>query len=120
MTGRVAEAERRDIEALYEAFNRRDVDAFLERVDSQVKWANGMEGGYVEGRDAVRDYWIRQFETIEPRVEPEEIRGDEDGRIMVNVHQVVHSSSGQLLADETVVHRFTFRDRQIVRFDIVI
>ena len=24
-----------------------------------VKWANGLEGGFVYGRNAVREYWTR-------------------------------------------------------------
>ena len=114
----VPEAERRDIEMLYDAFNRRDIDAVLGRLDPRVLWANGLEGGHVEGRDGVREYWTRQFEMIHSHVEPEEIGRDKDGRVVVQVHQVVRSPSGDLLADETVTHLFTFHGGQIVRFDI--
>ena len=26
-----------------------------------VAWANGMDGGHVHGREAVREYWTRQW-----------------------------------------------------------
>ncbi|MBV9490684.1 MAG: nuclear transport factor 2 family protein, partial [Verrucomicrobia bacterium] len=33
----------------YEAFNRRDVDAVLAVMQPDVEWANGLEGGTVQG-----------------------------------------------------------------------
>src|SRR5258705_9031085 len=42
---------------VYAAFNARDVDRVLAAMHPDVDWPNGMEGGYVHGRDAVRDYW---------------------------------------------------------------
>ena len=53
----------------YEAFNARDVDAVLALMHPDVDWPNGMEGGRVLGRAAVREYWTRQFEMIDSRVE---------------------------------------------------
>ena len=35
-----------------------------------VDWANGWEGGRVVGRDAVRDYWQRQWAAIDSTAEP--------------------------------------------------
>jgi hypothetical protein len=106
----VSEAQREDIEQLYAAFNRRDIDALIARLAADVHWANGMEGGYVDGTQAVREYWTRQFETIQSRVEPERMRGLDGGRVVVDVHQVVHTTSGELLADQRVAHVFTFGD----------
>jgi ketosteroid isomerase-like protein len=114
----VSEDRRQDIERLYAEFNRRDIEAVLARMTDDVHWANGMEGGYVDGRDAVREYWLRQFEVIDGRVEPERIVGRDQDRVAVHVHQVVHSPSGELLADEHVTHVFTFQGGQIARFDI--
>jgi len=114
----VTEAERQEIVQLYAAFNRRNIGAVLDRLAEQVSWANGMEGGQVEGRSAVRDYWTRQFAMIDPRVEPEEIRRTRDGRVLVSVHQMVRSLDGELLADERVEHLYTFDDGRITRFEI--
>jgi hypothetical protein len=30
-----------------------------------------MDGGYVHGREAVREYWTRQWTMVSPHVEPE-------------------------------------------------
>src|SRR5437762_10165350 len=54
----------------YAAFNARDIDAALGTMHPDVVWPNGMEGGYVHGHDAVRAYWTRQWDVIDPHVEP--------------------------------------------------
>lgn len=114
----VSAEQRREIEDIYAAFNRRDIDAVLERVVEDVVWANGLEGGYVHGRDGVREYWLRQFEQISPSVEPTALEAEPDGRIQVTVRQVVRSLDGAVLDDAEVAHFFTFAGSRIVRFDI--
>jgi ketosteroid isomerase-like protein len=108
------------IRRLYANFNTRSIEAVLDSLAADVMWANGMEGGHVHGRDAVRTYWTRQFGQIRSSVTPREIELTDDRRIRVEVHQVVHSADGtQLLADTTVHHLFTFDDEgMIARFDI--
>ncbi len=54
----------------YDAFNARDVDAAVAAMHPDVDWPNGMEGGRVHGHRGVRDYWTRQWRSIDPRVEP--------------------------------------------------
>jgi cation diffusion facilitator family transporter len=104
---------------LYAAFNARDIDAVLERLAPDVDWPNGMEGGRVQGRDAVRDYWTRQFTLIDARVDPVDITEHEDGRVAVDVHQVVHSPEGELLSDGHVTHTYVFGDDGLItRMDI--
>jgi ketosteroid isomerase-like protein len=115
----VPQQQQEEIRRLYDAFNGRDLDAVLERLADDVVWANGWEGGYVEGRPAVREYWRRQFAVVEPRVEPEEITRTDEGQIAVAVHQVVRSvDEGALLADQRVTHLYTFQAGKITRFDI--
>jgi nuclear transport factor 2 (NTF2) superfamily protein len=93
---------------LYEAFNRRDVDAVLAALAPDVVWPNGWEGGTVKGHDQVREYWIRQWAQIEPTVVPIGFFPEIDGRTAVNVHQVVRDHTGSLVADEKVTHIFSF------------
>jgi len=107
-----------DIKRLYAAFNAREIEDVLARLTGDVRWANGMEGGHVVGRDAVREYWLRQFETIQSRVEPLGISEAAEGRLAVRVRHVVRDPDEQLLADQEVRHRFGFRDGLIERFDI--
>jgi organic hydroperoxide reductase OsmC/OhrA len=115
-------AVRREDEQLlrraYAAFNARDVDAALELMRPDVDWPNGMEGGRVAGRDAVRAYWTRQFGLIDSRVEPERFEARDDGRVAVDVHQVVRSLEGDVVSDGRVVHVYAIEDGLVTRMDI--
>jgi ketosteroid isomerase-like protein len=104
--------------AAYQAFNARDIDATLAMMRPDVDWPNGMEGGRVNGRDNVRQYWTRQWGILDPHVEPVSIEEDEAGRSVVRVHQVVHDRAGNLLVDQFVEHVYTIRDGLIERMDI--
>ena len=106
------------VRALYAAFNARAIDAALAAMTADVDWPNGWEGGRIAGREAVRDYWLRQWLEIDGRVEPVEITRGEDGRWTVLVHQVVRSPDGVVLADEHVHHVYAFRDELVERMDI--
>ena len=104
---------------LYEAFNRRDIDEVIAALAPDVDWPNAWEGGRVVGHDAVRAYWERQFSQIDGRVYPVGFSVGEDGRISVQVHQVVRGLDGSLIADRTVTHVYTFRDTLVERMDVV-
>jgi len=111
-------SEREILSAAYRDFNARNIDAVISSMHPQVEWANGMEGGHVHGRDAVRDYWTRQFTTLNPHVDPISIDPDESKNWVVTVHQVVHDLKGNLLLDATVYHTYQFREGLIARMDI--
>ena len=110
--------ERELLEGAYADFNARRLDAVLARMTPDVVWPNGMEGGYVYGHEGVRKYWTRQWEAIDPHVDPMEITPDERDRWVVKVHQVVHDHEGKLLLDQIVHHAYQFRDSLIARMDI--
>ena len=105
---------------LYAAFNRRDLETVLEAMHPDVDWPNAWEGGRVHGRDAVRGYWERQFEEISSRVDPVGFSEEVGGEIVVDVHQVVHDpSSGELLSDSRVRHRYRLEDGRVARMDVL-
>jgi len=103
---------------LYERFNARDMETVLAAMREDVTWANGMEGGYVHGREGVREYWTRQWAMVDPSVQPVGFSTGPEGEVVVDVHQVVHDLEGKLLVDQAVVHIFRFEDGLIQRFDI--
>jgi len=113
------------IKRIYHSFNARDIDAVLSVLADDVAWANGMEGGHVHGREAVRDYWTRQWAIVSPHVEPVAFEQTEDGVLAVEVIQSVFDLDGQPLEgqshglkDKTVMHIFRMQDDKILRFDI--
>jgi len=102
------------LQRVYTAFNRREIETVLAAMEADVDWPNGMEGGRVLGHGAVREYWRRQFEVLDPKVEPKKFIRDADGRIVVEVHQVVHDKSGKLVVDQMVRHVYEIR-RGLIR-----
>jgi len=106
------------LQTIYDAFNRREVEIVLGLMTENVKWANGMEGGFVHGRDNVRAYWRRQFETISPQLEILKHETGADGRAVVTVHQIVKDLNGNLLDEKTVKHIFAFENGLIKTFEI--
>jgi ketosteroid isomerase-like protein len=103
---------------IYAAFNRREFETVLAAMHSDVDWPNGMEGGRVVGKAAVREYWKRQFERFDSRVEAQSFTVETDGRIAVEVHQVVHDTAGKLVMDRMVQHVYEIRDGLIRRMEI--
>jgi len=103
---------------VYQAFNRRDFESVLNLMHADVDWPNALEGTRVHGRDGVREYWKRQFETLESTVEPQRFTSEPDGRIAIEVHQVVRDKSGKLVVDQMVEHVYTIRDGLITSMEI--
>jgi ketosteroid isomerase-like protein len=113
------------IRRIYGCFNAREIDGVLAVLADDVAWANGMDGGHVHGRQAVRDYWTRQWAVASPHVEPVAFQKTKDGAVAVEVIQTVHDLNGQPLKeqnhglkDKTVVHVFHMKGDKITRFDI--
>jgi hypothetical protein len=111
-------AEHDLIRRSYAAFNARDLDAAVQGLHPDVDWPNAIDGGRVRGHEEVREYWKRQFETIDPHVEPQAFSEDEQGRIVVDVHQVVGDLAGDVIADQQVQHVYTVSAGLITRMDI--
>lgn len=107
------------IRQAYQAFNARNIEAVLAVLSPEVVWANGMEGGYVHGHAALREYWTRQWQMINPHVEPLSLAHEASDQVRVVVHQVVRDMAGTILADENVVHAYRIDNGLVQRMDIV-
>lgn len=118
MAPKNASAEVDLLRRIYEAFNRREFEAVLDVMRPDVDWPNAAEGTRVHGPDAVRQYWKRQFETLDSTVEPQAFTSEPDGRIAVEVHQVVREKSGKIVADRMVEHVYALRDGLIASMEI--
>jgi ketosteroid isomerase-like protein len=113
----VTSAEQR-LRETYDAFNARDIERVLAQMTADVDWPNAWEGGRVVGREAVREYWTRQWAEIDPHVEPTAIAVLPDGRVEVEVHQVARTLDGAVLVDGVVRHTYAFRAGLIERMDV--
>jgi hypothetical protein len=106
------------LRGLYASFNARDIDGVLSATAEDVDWPNAWEGGRLHGRDAVRAYWLRQWATIDPHVEPVAMRARPDGRVAVDVHQVVRTPTGELVADQRVIHVYEVSGGLVTRMTV--
>jgi len=102
----------------YDAFSARDIDAAVALMHPDVDWPNAWEGGRARGHEAVRAYWQRQFAAIDPHVEPTQVTPAGEGRVAVEVHQVVRDKDGNLLGEGRVIHLYTIREGLIERMDV--
>jgi hypothetical protein len=102
----------------YDAFNSRNIDAALALMTADVNWPNMIQGTRARGHDEVREYWKRQFEVIDPHVDPEKMTMMDDGRVVVDVHQIVKQLDGTVRDDRMVQHVYTLRDGLVERMDV--
>ena len=103
----------------YRDFNARHMEAVLARMQPDVDWPNGLEGGRVQGTDGVRVYWKRQWSLIDPTLEPVKIDIDTEGKAKVRVHMIVRDLHGNVERDCVVHHVYKFRDGLIEHMEIV-
>lgn len=106
------------LQNLYDAFNKREIETIISAMHPDVKWANGLEGGFVCGRDAVREYWTNQFKNIQPELATLKFETDANGRDVVTVHQIVKDLQGNVLVDTTIHQIFTIEDGLISLYEI--
>lgn len=107
------------LKVAYAAFNARDIGGALARMQKDVAWPNGMEGGYVYGHAEVRAYWTRQWRVVDSHVEPVAFEQDDSGRVLVRVHQLIKDLTGAVLIDQYVGHLYTFKDGLVQTMEIV-
>ena len=106
------------VTALYDALNARDVDGVMAHVAPDVDWPDVMHGSRVVGHEAVRGYWLGQWEVIDLQVHPRRVRELPDGRVEVLVEQVVRDRDGDLLGGASVLHTYTLSGGLIRRMDV--
>jgi hypothetical protein len=103
---------------IYAAFNARDIEAVLAAMHAEVDWPNGWEGGRVYGHAGLRDYWTRQWQELDPQVEPVGFDTDETGRTVVKVQQTVRDLAGNVISAGMVEHIYLIQDGLIRSMEI--
>jgi hypothetical protein len=106
------------IQKIYAAFNARDIPTILTTFHPQVRWARAWEGDYAVGHEEVQAYWLRQWQELNPHVEPTDIQEGADGRLEVAVQQVVKDMQRQVVFEGPVKHIYTLQDGLIKQMDI--
>jgi hypothetical protein len=108
------------IKNAYVAFNARKIDALLNIMHPNVKWAKAWEGDYANGHDELSAYWQRQWMEIDPNVTPVDFRETKEGTLEVDVDQLVKNLDGKTLFNGKVKHVYTIHDGLVQQMDIVL
>lgn len=106
------------LRSLYAAFNARDIEAALPAMTPSVAWPKAFKGGFVRGPEEVRAYWTEQWSEISPNVEPVAFHSEDNGLILVDVHQVVRDLSGSVIDDRHVGHLYSFDQDLISKMEV--
>jgi hypothetical protein len=106
------------IKDAYTGFNSRNIDATLSLMHPDIHWLKAFEGGYVIGYDQLKAYWTRQWAEINPIVNPIAITERPDGKIEVEVDQLVKDLEGNILFDGKVKHIYVIDNDLLQRMDI--
>ena len=114
----VASERTERVRDLYQAFNERDLDAVTAAMTSDVDWPNGWEGGRLVGRDAVRDYWERQWAHIRPTTTVRSIGERPDGTVEAKVRLTVRDPAGTVLSRTDVMHVYAFDGALVQRMTV--
>jgi pimeloyl-ACP methyl ester carboxylesterase len=112
----VGGAEEELVRRAYAAYNGRDLEGLLALVGDDVDWPDGTRR--LRGRTAVRAYWTEQWTSTHTHDEPVAVTRLPDGRLAVEVEQVVRSLDGSVRATRSVRHVHRVEGARIVRLDI--
>lgn len=101
------------VHRLYVAFNNQNLDEALEVIHPDAIWANGMEGGMLNGHQGISDYWTRQWSYILWHVQPMRFEMSDAESIVVDVHQIIRNLSGAIVSIRDLQHVFQIEDGRI-------
>ena len=106
------------LQHLYAAFNEQDVDRAFEVIHPDAVWANGMEGGLLNGHQDIREYWLRQWSYITWQVRPMRFEMTDPENIVVEAHQILRDLSGNIVSIRDLQHIFEIEDGLIKKMGI--
>jgi uncharacterized protein len=102
----------------YSAFNRGDIDAAVQPLDTDIEWSEPAEfpgGGTYHGRDDVKHYLAQSRDAwAEARSEPEQFISAGD-RIVVFVHARVRAKGSSEWQDVRLADVYTVRDGKAIQ-----
>jgi ketosteroid isomerase-like protein len=106
---------------VYDAFNRRDLGAFLALMDADVEAGSRlapMEGGY-HGHDGIRQWWQNLLDAIPDYIlEPVEARDLED-LTFTRLRTRGHGADSGTPVEDTVWIVADWRDKKVVRWRVL-
>lgn len=90
------------IEALHAAINARDLDATVGCYAPDARFVDSLEGGVLEGHEAIRAHFVHLFETIRVELSTITLSRLPDGRLRARLHVETRGPAGGLWQDDAV------------------
>lgn len=106
------------IAELYAAINARDLDATVACYASHARFADGLEGGMLEGLEAIRAHFAHLFETIHVELAMIDLIRQADGRLRASLQVVTRGPGGGLWQDDVVTVWYRLERGLIVEQDV--
>lgn len=102
---------------LYEAFNRKDIEAVVSTLHPDVSWPSLFGEGRMQGHEALRRMWREQFSKIDPEATPIRFTRRPDGGVKVLISYVVRTRDGKVFTEEIATNTYRFKDGLIIGMD---
>jgi len=99
---------------LYEAFNRKDIEAVISVLHPDVSWPNLFGGSRLQGHEAMRRMWREQFSKIDPEATPIRFLRQPDGSLTVLVSYVVRTLDGKVFTEEIATNTYRFKEGKVI------
>ena len=100
----------------FDAFNRRDFDAAIATVAEAITWEpflSETETPLLRSKEQVRAAWKAQVETMDVRVEPEELIPVGDDKVVACIRLIAHGHGSGMSLDAPVIWVFTTGDDRL-------
>ena len=101
----------------YEAFNRRDFDAALADAADDVTWMPlfSVETALLRGKDEIRAAWSRQVESLDVKVEVNELIPVGDSHVVAVARWAGRGAGSGAPVETTAAQLVTIRDGKAIR-----
>jgi ketosteroid isomerase-like protein len=103
---------------LHLALNARDLDAVVACYAPTARFVDNLDGGEVEGVEAVRGHFIRLFEAVRLDISLIDHALEPDGRVKARMHVVTRGLGGGLWQDGEITVRYRLEHGLIAEQDV--
>jgi nuclear transport factor 2 (NTF2) superfamily protein len=107
------------LQQTYAAFNAHDWASALAAMHPDVEWSNVADGCVTHGHDELRAYLMRRWNGLDSQADLLRVDADDDGRIVVAVHQIVRDPEGHVVVERFVEEAYLVEDGLIKRMAVI-
>lgn len=103
---------------LHLALNAGDIDAVVACYAPSARFVDSLDGGEIDGLDAVRAHFTRLFEAVRIEISVLDHALEPDGRVKARMHVVTRGLGGGLWQDGEITVRYRLEQGLIAEQDV--